>query len=119
MCSFGRSPSHFRRYTPRVLRRLLTVEDTFQIRGRGLLVVPTPRVEDFRGPGSVPVELRRPDGTHALAELSVHHQFFSPPPRERRWGCLFASLTRGDVPLGTEVWCDRDLFLEPTPSSHR
>ena len=93
------------------MRCLLTVEDTFQIQGRGLVVVPTPRVEDFRGPGTVPVELRRPDGSHSAAELTVLPQFISPTPKVLRWACLFRSLTKSDVPIGTEVWCDDDLFL--------
>ncbi len=43
------------------MRRLLTVEDTFLIESRGLVVVPAPPIDEVRGPGDIQVELK-PDG---------------------------------------------------------
>jgi hypothetical protein len=93
------------------MRRLLTVEDTFMIGGRGLIVVPAPAIEEFRGPGDVPTELRRPDGSVLFATLTLGHQFGSPPPAVRRWSCMFKALGKADVPIGTEVWCAEDVLL--------
>ena len=95
------------------MRRLMTIEDTFMISGRGLIVVPAPAIEEFRGPGNVTTELRRPDGSILSATLTVGHELIRPPPTVRRWACMFGSLAKADVPIGTEVWCGEDLFLLP------
>lgn len=79
-----------------------------QIAGRGLVVVPGPLVPDFPGPAIRKVELRRPDGSRAVAMLRIDHQFQTPPPKEHRWACLFTELSKQDVPVGTEVWLTGD-----------
>lgn len=85
--------------------KLMTVEDTFQISGRGLVVVPGPRVRDFpKARGSMPVELCKPDGSTAEAVLSVSWMCVDPPPQELRWACIFNSLSKEEVPIGTEIW---------------
>lgn len=85
---------------------LMTVEDRFQIASRGLVVVPGPSTEDIVGPASLSVELRRPDGSMVHAPLLIEHQFQSPPSTERRWACVFAMLSKQDVPVGTEIWVE-------------
>lgn len=92
-------------------KRLLTVEDTFLIAARGLVVVPAPPVEEVRGPGDLEVQLRLPDGTRRGANLTLTHLFISPTPAIQRWGCMFRSLGKADVPIGTEVWCPEEAFL--------
>ena len=87
-----------------VKQKLLTVEDTFQIEGRGLIVVPGPLLGDHVGPRELQVELRKPNGTTSHAVLSVMHSFQTPPPKEHRWVCMFKQLSKAEVPLGTEVW---------------
>lgn len=82
----------------------MIVEDTFLITGRGLVVVPGPLIDDYSGPGPVQVELRKPNGTITLTELTVQLFHQTPPPKEYRWGCVFLSLNKEDVPLGTEIW---------------
>jgi len=94
------------------VRRLLTVEDTFAISGRGLLIAPMPALHELRGPGELAVELRLPDGTHREARLSVLQEPVNPTPSIRRWACLFEDLSKTEVPIGTEIWCD-DAALMP------
>ena len=94
------------------MKRLLTVEDTFAISGRGLMIAPMPALHEVRGPGTIEVELRLPDGTRRAARLSVVHEFVLPTPAVRRWACLFEDLGKEDLPLGTEIWCD-DAVLRP------
>ena len=101
-----------------VLSLLLTIEDTFQISGRGLLVVPGPLVETFPGPARVTAELRKPDGTVAQADLRIEHQFQTPPPDERRYACIFQELEKSDIPIGTEVWLSRDTCVNLLTSRH-
>ena len=89
-----------------MLKLLMTVEDSFQIAGRGLVVVPGPLTEEFAGPASLNVDLCRPDGSTVHALLLIQHQFQTPPSPERRWACVFATLSKQDVPVGTEIWVE-------------
>jgi hypothetical protein len=94
------------------MRLLLTIADTFMIAGRGLIVVPGPAIDELRGPGDVTTELRRPDGSTLAATLNVGPTFGPPPSAIRRWNCVFRALSKADVPLGTQVWCDEAFFVE-------
>jgi hypothetical protein len=87
-----------------VPRHLTTIEDLFQITGRGLVVVPGPLKSDFPGPSRQSVLLRMPDGTAIEATLELQHFLQSPPPKENRWGALLHGVAKNDVQIGTEVW---------------
>ncbi len=86
------------------MRKLLTVEDTFLIAQRGLIVVPAILIQQFERHGDVQVELRLPDGSTRDAVLSLIEAFVVPPPKERRYECIFKTLGKEDVPIGTEIW---------------
>ena len=92
------------------MKRLLTVEDTFAITGRGLMVAPMPARDEIRGPGDIDVELRLPDGTRRPARLSVLAEFVHPTPSSPRWALMFADLAKSEVPIGTEIWCADGVF---------
>jgi len=85
---------------------LLVVEDTFEIRGRGLIVVPGPHLIALPRPHSFAVELHRPDGTRDAAQAALQVSFSSPtpPPDQRRYVCMLAGAEKADVPRGTELW---------------
>jgi translation elongation factor EF-Tu-like GTPase len=87
---------------------LFTVEDTFQISGRGCVLVPGPSAEE----GSQRIRigdrvcLRKPDGcsfdtTIAGVEMIGHR---SRPKVITAPILLPGDVTKGDVPIGTEVW---------------
>tara|TARA_R110001606_G_scaffold174176_1_gene320795 strand:+ start:5049 stop:5315 length:267 start_codon:yes stop_codon:yes gene_type:complete len=84
--------------------RILTVEDTFDITGRGLIVVPGPTLTAYDGPNEVPVEIKRPDGSTLVATLSFTRAFLTPAPKVPRWELIFRGLSKSDVPIGSEVW---------------
>jgi hypothetical protein len=86
-------------------RRLLTVEDTFFIAGRGLIVAPDVDLGQ-QMQQRVLVELHRPDGSAFWAEALAQVPFVCPPQPGIRphHTLLFTSLTKQDVPVGTEVW---------------
>src|SRR5262245_7286947 len=92
------------------MKRLLTVEDTFAITGRGLMIAPLPAQDQIRGPGDIDVELRLPDGTRRAARLSILAEFVHPTPTTPRWACLFEDLAKSEVPIGTEVWCPDEVL---------
>lgn len=92
------------------MRRLLIVADTFAVTDRGVIVAPMPPEHELRGPADVEVELRLPDGTRRTASLSIALEHFYPPPGIRGWTCMFKTLAKSEVPIGTEIWCPDDVF---------
>jgi hypothetical protein len=83
-------------------RRLLTVEDRFELRSIGLVLAPEPELHAVVG-GRGEAELRRPDGSRALVDLELLYVSRSDPARSAVDGAP-AGLSAADVPLGTEVW---------------
>jgi hypothetical protein len=83
-------------------KRILTVEDSFEIGGRGLIVVPGPTLDPYDGPVEVPVEIKRPDGSTLTATLNFTRAFLTPAPP--RWVLIFLGLSKRDVPIGSEIW---------------
>jgi hypothetical protein len=86
--------------------RILTVEDIFEVTGRGLIAVPGPLVKDYMGPRAAPVRLVRPNGEEKSASMRLEHVFQTPPPKERRFACILLGVSKADVPIGTEVWAE-------------
>ncbi len=90
-------------------RLLLVVEDTFAITGRGLIVAPDvdlgPAVQ-YR----ILVELRRPDAStcrvDAIAQQPLVGGQHVPDRGRKKHMLLFQTLSKQDVPIGTEVWMD-------------
>ena len=86
-------------------RKLFTVEDTFVIRQRGVVVVPgiAPLGEEKFRIGD-PLELRRPDGTRRQTAIAGLEMFHRPEPSAAFPLLLPQDITKEDVPIGTEVW---------------
>ena len=80
------------------------VADTFEITGRGLVVVPGPLESEYEGPRRFPVRLDLPNGDRLTAELTLEHIRKTPPPTEYRYVCLLRGLAKSDVPVGTEIY---------------
>jgi hypothetical protein len=86
--------------------RILTVEDVFDIKGRGLVVVPGPLVDAYAGPRQIQVRLILPNGAERTASMRLDYVFQTPPPKEYRLACILRGVAKADVPIGTEVWAD-------------
>jgi hypothetical protein len=86
--------------------RILTVEDAFDIKGRGLVVVPGPLVDAYAGPRQIPVRLILPNGDERTASMGLDYVFQTPPPNEHRLECILMGVAKADVPIGTEVWAE-------------
>jgi hypothetical protein len=87
-------------------RRLFVVEDTFFIKGRGLVPVPgiVPQAEERFRVGD-PIVLKRPDGSHTEWTIGGLEMISCSPPRPRTdVVILLKDLNKEDVPIGTEVW---------------
>lgn len=88
--------------------RLFKVEDTFLIRGQGLIVEPSPLLSEYSGSRELNVTLIKPDSSSLKTCLHFYVvlQNPSPPTGQSRWGCMFHQLSKEDVPIGTEIWYD-------------
>lgn len=84
--------------------KLLTVEDVFDVPGRGLIVVPGPLVDSFSKLGQIEVLLKLPDGQEIEATAQVELQFQTPPPKEHRLLVTLKRLAKSNIPIGTEIW---------------
>lgn len=83
----------------------MTVADVFDIQAwGGLVVVPGPLIAEGPARAEGPVLLKRPDGSTVTAVLRMGEIFQTPPPKERRWGCVLKGVEQADVPIGTEIW---------------
>ncbi len=82
---------------------LFIVEDTFLIRGRGLVLAPgIPHSDQTRIRVGDPLQLKRPNGsTFETAIAGI--EFLTPNPM-RVTPILLTNLCKDDVPVGTEVW---------------
>jgi hypothetical protein len=83
---------------------LTVVQDTYEIRGRGVVVIPGPLIDDFNGPAVLGVQLRRPDGLTIEASLQIRRHSNVIDPTELRWACVLWDASVIDVPIGTEIW---------------
>jgi hypothetical protein len=79
--------------------KLLTVEDSFLIEDRGVIVLPM--IEDYSGPTSVSVILRKPSGEESLAKAQLSIPTMR--PRTSNFLCTIAEISKQDVPIGTEI----------------
>jgi hypothetical protein len=85
-------------------RRLFIVEDTFIIKGRGLVPVPgiVPQGEERFRVGD-PILLQRPDGSSLAWQIGGLELICGGPPRDDVV-VLLKGLDKEAVPVGTEVW---------------
>jgi len=94
---------------------LLSVEDHFQIEGRGLVVTPLlnllPNGKKFE-PFSDSVVIRRPDGTEDKLRAQFGLEHFSFRGGGGQWNIVvvFPSETKASVPLGTDVFVSSGVF---------
>lgn len=85
-------------------RRLIFVEDTFFIKGRGLILTPgiIPQREERFCVGD-PILLRRPDGSSLGWQIGGIVMIHSSMP-QHDLAIVLTGLDKEQVPIGTEVW---------------
>jgi hypothetical protein len=86
-----------------IARRLILVEDTFELPGRGLVLVPgiIPEGDEAFRAGDA-IELRRPDGK--VETIQIGSLELPTPNPEHQVLVLLQGFVKEDVPVGTEVW---------------
>jgi hypothetical protein len=83
-------------------KKLLTVEDTFSIEGRGVLVLPM--FTDYTGPMSFSAVLRKPSGDETTVRAHLDFPRINPPRKPYPIVCSLEGVSKQDVPVGTEIW---------------
>jgi hypothetical protein len=90
--------------------KLCSVEFTFVLEGRGLVILPgIPYPSDKMRSVRVgeAIVLIKPDGSEIRTNIGSIESIYRNPPADHAPFLATASLTKEDVPLGTEVWlCD-------------
>lgn len=87
-------------------RRLIVVEETFYIKGRGLVPLPgiVPQGDERFHVGD-PLLLKRPDGSCLESAIFGIEMIHGTAPRPKgEVVVLLKDLTREDVPIGCEIW---------------
>jgi hypothetical protein len=83
------------------------VSDTFEIKGRGLIVSTDTTVErlhkDLKLKIGDPIEIRV-DGVAVLPSKVAGLEMCDPWTAQRSFGFLLRDLRKDDVPLGAEIW---------------
>lgn len=82
--------------------KLLTVEDTFFIEGRGVMVLPM--ITDYSGPTAFSVILRKPNGEESSVQAHLDIPRINPPRKPYPFACSLSGISKQDVPIGTEIW---------------
>ena len=84
---------------------LLIVEDSFQLTGRGVIIVPfvSPDLVGTRTHGhKANVRLVRPDGAEEIVEATFYWEHLN--PGGFHFTCLLENNKKEVVPPGTEIW---------------
>jgi hypothetical protein len=87
-------------------RHILTIEDVFEISGRGVLVLPDIPLNVLPTPAPTHVEMRNPlQVGMRTVDVQFEIPFLDPPPsREVGCLCLLKDITKAEVMIGSELW---------------
>ena len=89
-----------------------TVETSFEVSGRGCVIVPGSSNVDFRIRAGSPVQLRTPAGR--VLDTCIGAVEFAKTTNGTRLAIMLPPpLTRLDVPEGTEIWLVQQQPIEP------
>jgi hypothetical protein len=98
---------------------LSKIADTFQVPGRGLVLVPEKPETDFLIRVGTALELRTPDGrclkTRITGVESLRESLET--PRRRMTILITRDIGKNDVPTGTEIWYFREAMPDSSPSA--
>jgi translation elongation factor EF-Tu-like GTPase len=86
-----------------------TVESTFSVAGRGLVIVPEVPQGDFRIRAGTKIQLRTPDGRLLDSHITGVEFLKEALAAPCRMAILITrDIGRDDVPVGTEIWYFRE-----------
>lgn len=83
---------------------LCSVEDTFQVTGRGLIVAPSFPVSEYRFEANERVRVVPPAGEPFECKAFFQIPFQSPPPKVLSYCCALLAVSKESVPVGSQIW---------------
>ena len=83
---------------------LTTVEDTFTVTNRGVIIAPFFSVKKYRFNTNEKLMIEKPNGEKFLCDAYFQIPFISPPPKELQYHCALLKIEKSDVPIGSKVW---------------
>ena len=83
---------------------LCHVEDTFQITGRGLIIVPGFPASQYRFEANQRVRVVPATGGSFECDAYFQIPFQSPPPSVPSFLCALLGVSKQDVPVGSQIW---------------
>ena len=85
-------------------KRLLVVEDVFQLRLYGLVLAPevSPEKNQSYSDLPIPIELTYPDGSTRIVQAKLSWIHFN--PGGYKLICSLLNVEKKEIPIGTEVW---------------
>ena len=102
---------------------LCSVEDTFLVTGRGLIIAPMFPVSEFRFDSNQQVRVVPPDGE--AFECRAHFQipFQSPPAKVVSFVCALLEVGKEMIPIGSRIWLlgktEADIKIPAVPKTAR
>jgi hypothetical protein len=102
---------------------LCSVEDTFLVTGRGLIIAPMFPVSEFRFDSNQRVRVVPPEGE--AFECHAHFQipFQSPPAKVLCFVCALLGIAKETVPISSRIWLlgktESDVKLPAMPETAR
>jgi hypothetical protein len=83
---------------------LCSVEDTFRVTGRGLIIAPMFPVSAFQFDANQQVRVIRPDGEKFECRAHFQIPFQSPPAKVLSFVCALVGVEKEQVPIGSQIW---------------
>lgn len=83
---------------------LCIVEDTFDIKGRGLVIAPIFPVSTHHFEREMQVLVIRSDEKTILCHARFEVPFLSPPPKQIFYCCTLLGVTKENVPINSQLW---------------
>ena len=83
---------------------LSTIEDVFDVSGRGIILAPGFPVAEYSFNQQYEVEIESPVGGNVIRHAVFEVPFQSPPPKVRKYFCRLIGVKKGDVAIGGKLW---------------
>lgn len=83
---------------------LCSVEDTFSVTGRGLIIAPMFPVSEFRFDSNQQVRVVPPKGEPFECRAHFQIPFQSPPAKILSFVCALLGVEKEMIPIGSHIW---------------
>lgn len=83
---------------------LTIVEDTFDIKGRGLIIAPSFSVSEYKFDTEEKIRVETPDGSEIFCNAYFQVPFQTPRPKVLSFCCALLKVSKEQVPIGSKIF---------------